>query len=622
MNDKINIRSLQTELFTEGRIVEGYALRFNEISGLQFEPFKRVLFKEVIRSGAITQEEIDAQDVFAYYNHDKTKVLGRTSAGTLQLEVRDEGLYYMLDVPETETGNELLEHIRRGEMNGTSFGFVMTMDLDKDAWTKTEEKLGDTPVYFHEIRKLPRILEISPCFTPAFPTTSVFSRSTEDFFTQIENIEETNMQEEEMLRSKNEEEEKKEEQQSTSEEEKKDEKVEQESSEDTSEKETEDTSEETKDDASEDTEDKEEETEDKDEQKRSINNEKINKHSNMKQTFNLFRALIDKLDGRELNAVDARINELGQEQLRSAGLVASNKNSIAIPDFRELTRDATDWTNPVLVTGENGEKDDIVQTDLMDILKPLEDKLPLREAGVAYMTGLKNNIQWPKGDGIVVSWQKEVGNNNTSAAFTSIKLTPHRITAYVDVSRQALIQSSFSMQSYLLDELTTKLAYALEKKILSADAADDTIDAPAGIFADGAHVSPDQISTFEGITKLEAQLDGYDTFGNVKYIASPAAKAFIRNMVRGGDHTQNVFENNEIDGTPVVVSRLVKDYDENFLALGDWSKLLIAQWSNTEFTIDDISHMYNGFVRISINAFFDYAVLEDNAIIKTSVSDK
>ena len=118
MNDKINIRSLQTELFTEGRIVEGYALRFNEISGLQFEPFKRVLFKEVIRSGAITQEEIDAQDVFAYYNHDKTKVLGRTSAGTLQLEVRDEGLYYMLDVPETETGGASLVDIYNYDSRG------------------------------------------------------------------------------------------------------------------------------------------------------------------------------------------------------------------------------------------------------------------------------------------------------------------------------------------------------------------------------------------------------------------------------------------------------------------------------------------------------------------------
>lgn len=618
MNDKINIRSLQTELFTEGRTVEGYALRFNEESSIQFEPYKRVLFREVIRSGAITQEDIDKHDIFAYYNHDKSKVLGRTSAGTLKLDVRDDGLYYMLDVPETETGNELLEHIRRGEMQGTSFGFYLPDSLDKDAWTKTEERSENMPIYFHEITKIPLIGEISPCFTPAFPTTSVFSRSTEDFFSNID-MKEEDITKEELLRSADEDVKEKEdikdeakEQETDSEEEKVEEKEQERSNDDVEEKE-EETEEEKEEETSED-----EEKEEK-EQERSIDTEKINKKSNMKkQQFNLFRALIDKLEGRELNAADARINELGQEQLRAAGLVASAKNSIAIPDMRELHRDATDWKNPVVIEGDN--ENNIVETDLMDILKPLEDKLPLREAGVSYMSGLKNNIQWPKGDGIVVNWQKELGNNNTSPVFTSIKLTPHRITAYVDVSRQALIQSSFSMQSWLLDELTTKLAYALEKKILSADAADATIDAPAGIFYRGEHVYSDPITDFDDLTAFEAELDGYDTFGAVKYIVAPKAKAKLRTMTRGGDNTQNVFENNEIDGTPVVVSRLVKDYDDEFIALGDWSKLLIAQWSNTEFTIDDISHMYNGFVRISINAFFDYAVLEDDAIIKTTTA--
>lgn len=92
-------------------------------------------FVERVDPAAFNKALGDAQDVRALFNHDANKVLGRTRSGTLRLDVDETGLRYEIDLPDTPTGRELAELLRRGDISGSSFGFRTI----SDDWSQTED---------------------------------------------------------------------------------------------------------------------------------------------------------------------------------------------------------------------------------------------------------------------------------------------------------------------------------------------------------------------------------------------------------------------------------------------------------------------------------------------------
>ena len=87
-----------------------------------------------------------------------------------------------------------------------------------------------------------------------------------------------------------------------------------------------------------------------------------------------------------------------------------------------------------------GVHDDMIETEMQGILEPLYAKSVLTKLGVKWYTGLPmGDIQVPvmgKGN---VGWAGEIAEASASQNNTSsIKLSPKRITAYVDYSKQLI----------------------------------------------------------------------------------------------------------------------------------------------------------------------------------------
>ena len=57
-------------------------------------------------------------------NHDWSRIVGRMGSN-LKLEEDEAGLRFELDVPNTTEGNDLLENVRLGIIQGCSFGFYI-----------------------------------------------------------------------------------------------------------------------------------------------------------------------------------------------------------------------------------------------------------------------------------------------------------------------------------------------------------------------------------------------------------------------------------------------------------------------------------------------------------------
>lgn len=160
----------------EKRTVFGYAAKFNSLSenlGTQ-----RMQFREIIQPGAF--DDVLKNDVRALLNHDPNFVLARSKGGhgTLRLGTDETGLWYEFEAPDTQAGRDLLESLRRGDVDQSSFSF--TVDRDGEDWEERQE--GDGPVIAtRTIKRVSRLYDVSPVTFPAYSDATVALRSLEQF---------------------------------------------------------------------------------------------------------------------------------------------------------------------------------------------------------------------------------------------------------------------------------------------------------------------------------------------------------------------------------------------------------------------------------------------------------
>jgi hypothetical protein len=123
-------------------------------------------FRETIQRGAF-KDAIANSDVRALFNHDANMILARNTSGTLRLEEDNIGLKYSFEAPQTQMGNDLLEMIKRGDINQSSFGFT----VEEDSWDDGNGYMVRT------IKKIKRLFDVSAVTYPAYPDASVALRS-------------------------------------------------------------------------------------------------------------------------------------------------------------------------------------------------------------------------------------------------------------------------------------------------------------------------------------------------------------------------------------------------------------------------------------------------------------
>lgn len=135
-------------------------------------PSTNLPFTEIIAKGGL--EGVDLSGVLALYNHDFANVLGRVDAGTLQLNVDDHGLHFVLDVPNTTLGHDVYTNIKNGNLRGLSFRF--TIADGGEQW----KNVNGEPT--RVISKISTMREISLVSVPAYDDTSVtITRSFKEF---------------------------------------------------------------------------------------------------------------------------------------------------------------------------------------------------------------------------------------------------------------------------------------------------------------------------------------------------------------------------------------------------------------------------------------------------------
>lgn len=143
----------------------GYAAVFNQVTDLLPG------FREVVRRGAFAKS-IREGDIRALWNHDPNYVLGRTRSGTLKLDEDEHGLKVEIAPPNTAWARDLLESIKRADVDQMSFGFRVL----QDRWTRE-----DTEKPLRELLEV-ELFDVSPVTFPAYPETEIGVRSAHDVY--------------------------------------------------------------------------------------------------------------------------------------------------------------------------------------------------------------------------------------------------------------------------------------------------------------------------------------------------------------------------------------------------------------------------------------------------------
>jgi HK97 family phage major capsid protein len=336
-----------------------------------------------------------------------------------------------------------------------------------------------------------------------------------------------------------------------------------------------------------------EEIEKKNEVPTDENKEENKRNKTMKNDFSILKAIRSVVDNQPLDVASKAFIEAGREEMRNLNA----EGQIQIP-VETRTINITNTTT--------GEHDDIVSTDMMNVLEPLQHKLALVEAGARMVTGLVGDVQYPVMGNGAAAWEGEnTEADDAGITFSNVKLQPKRLSTTVAISKQLLVQDSVGAENAIRNEIINAIAQKLENTVLGSAAASAT--QPAGIF-NGQSAT---FTTFADLCGIEADVENAKFIGEKAYIVSPSAKATLRGMIKGTNGTGMVWENGEIDGTKAISTGNVTG---NKVAYGQFDQLVIGQWGALDIVVDPYTRAKFAEVVLTVNAWFDAKLLRAGAV--------
>ena len=319
----------------------------------------------------------------------------------------------------------------------------------------------------------------------------------------------------------------------------------------------------------------------------------IKRNKTMEKSFSLIKAIRSVANNKAMDALESAVVEAGSAEMRKAGLNYVGQIQLPSQETRAIT------------VANEGE--DVVATDLMDIVKPLHARNVLVQAGAKFVTGLVGDLQYPVMSAVNTTWEGETASaKDGSPTFTNVKMSPKRLTAVVPISKQFIVQDSVGAENAIREEIINAINATLESTILG-DAA-GTATQPEGLFY--STESLPTVADFASLTNLEGEVEEANVYGEMKYIVAPKAKASLRNMAKSTKSTQLVYENGEIDGTPALSTSNIKGKN---LVYGDFSNYIIGQWGNIDITVDNVTLAAEGQIRLVVNCYFDAKPLRKEA---------
>ena len=277
----------------------------------------------------------------------------------------------------------------------------------------------------------------------------------------------------------------------------------------------------------------------------------------------------------------------------------------------------------------------VVATDTVDFIDSLKARLVVVQAGARVMTGLTGNLSIPRLTSGAAAWEGENDDaNDFAASFDAVTMSPKRLAAYQALSKQLLIQSSYSVENLIRQDMINAIAVAVDDAAIEGGAT----GMPTGILNTSgigsvicnAATGAGEAITFADIIALEKEvaIDNAD-INALAFLANPKVRAALKSTVVGTDQRMVWTDDNRLIGYPVYVttqvpSDLTKGAATGLSAMifGNFKDLMIGQWGGLDIIVDPYTAAGKAQVKIWTNSWWDVAVrhAESFAALKDGVA--
>ena len=334
----------------------------------------------------------------------------------------------------------------------------------------------------------------------------------------------------------------------------------------------------------------------------------VNEPTEVKEVkrFSLLRSLSALASGKALHADDAAVHELAVEEMRNEGLNVPEGNAISIPG--SMLRAQT-------VDGDSGTKGAKLVASTPQMIRPLQPILPIEALGVNVMSGLVGDVPLPTSAAFTFTYGAETAATSaTDVVFAGPTLKPHRCSGVVDISKKLLLQTSFNVEAYIIEQINIAYGNAVMTAALNGSG-----DAPTGLYS----LITTNINTTAGalthdtVVNLEGLIDAADAT-NVSRGYLSDTKVRAKAKVTKLDTGSGLFltDGNEMNGYKYMTTTLMPTLEtasKHPIVFGDWNQMTVGYWGALSIIVDPYTQAASSKVRLIIEGFSDVAITNEKA---------
>ena len=336
---------------------------------------------------------------------------------------------------------------------------------------------------------------------------------------------------------------------------------------------------------------------------------KENNKSSEVRGYSLFKAI----SGLMNNSLDGLEKELHDEAVEEARAAGRTINGLGIPSRLLESRAAVTQT----ASG-------IAPTVVMGYQDALREASVFNQVGANMLTGLSADTRLPITGKQSVAWEGEVdAAADGGAIFGKLDLSPVRLSSYVDISKQLLLQNGMGAQQAIVADLGRAAGAKIDEAMFAATGTNGggAIAATANVgtitsaaaYAENASIMSDFVSA----ESMLAQNEGLA--GNLAYVANPILMKDLKQSAQVAAVSAGV-QGNLVNGYPVFYSNgttKIAGTSADFL-FGDFSKLYIGMFGGLDITVDPYTKAISGEVRLIVNQYIDWGITQPGAFVKAT----
>jgi|CXWL01.1.fsa_nt_gi HK97 family phage major capsid protein len=277
------------------------------------------------------------------------------------------------------------------------------------------------------------------------------------------------------------------------------------------------------------------------------------------------------------------------------------------------------------------EAGNLVQTSVAadmwtDVLRPA---MVLMQLGVTVLPGLRGNIAVPRKTvaGTLAALTEIAVATETQPTTALPVLSPKRISAFVDPSKQSIIQSEIGIEAMLRQDLVDGAAVLIENQgingngtapnargIRNVSGIGSVVGGANGLALAWGHITGLEAACANvnaGMTTRAGYLVNTKAVNTSKNVQKAANLPFIWDT---GDRPLNGYRAGVSNNVP---SNLTKGVSagvcSSLLFSSDWSMFVMGLFGGLDVTVDPYSLATTGQVRITLNQFFDFLCRQPGA---------